>query len=135
MRWNSLLLGMAGTIALLAVGCGDGDGFATSTGSVTFDGQPVATGAISFHPLERGPAPQGAQIVGGRFHIRTLPGRHRVEIIASRPQVGGVELTPGMPRQEQYIPARYNAASTLEADVTPRGPNAFTFDLSTAEEK
>ena len=66
MRWNSLLLGMAGTIALLAVGCGDGDGFATSTGSVTFDGQPVATGAISFHPLERGPAPQGAQIVGGK---------------------------------------------------------------------
>ena len=135
MRRNNLLLGLAGTIALLAVGCSSGDGLVTSTGSVSCDGKPVATGAISFHPLEQGPAPQGAQIVGGKFRIRTLPGRHRVEIVAGRPQAGGMELTPGMPRLEQYIPSRYNAASTLEADVTPRGPNAFTFDLSTSDAK
>jgi len=95
----------------------------------------VATGAISFHPLEQGTAPQGAQIVGGRFRIRTLPGRYRVDIVAGRPQAAGKELTPGMPRLEQYIPERYNAASVLEADVTPRGPNTFTFALSTSDAK
>lgn len=132
---TSVLYGLAGVLALVAVGCGRGDGFVTSTGTVTFDGKPVPTGAVSFHPLEQGTAPQGAQIVDGRFRIRTLPGRYRVEIVAGRPQAGGEELTPGMPRLEQYIPDRYNAASTLEADVTPRGRNAFTFDLSSSDAK
>lgn len=130
---TSVLYGLAGVLALVAVGCGRGDGFVTSTGTIAFDGKPVPTGAVSFHPLEQGTAPQGAQIVDGRFRIRTLPGRYRVEIVAGRPQAGGAELTPGMPRLEQYIPDRYNAASTLEADVTPRGRNAFTFDLSSAD--
>jgi hypothetical protein len=132
---NDFLHGLVGALAIVAVGCGRGDGFVASTGSVTFDGTPVATGAISFHPLEQGTAPQGAQIIGGRFRIRTLPGRYRVEIVAGRPQAGGEELTPGMPRLEQYIPKRYNAASVLEADVTPRGRNAFTFDLLWADAK
>jgi hypothetical protein len=133
MRSNRLLRGLAGTLALVAGGCGSADGLVTSTGRVTCDGQPVATGAISFHPLEGNTAPQGARIVAGRFRIRTVPGRHRVEIVAGRPQAGAAELTPGMPRQEQYIPPRYNAASTLDADVARRGRNAFTFDLSTAQ--
>jgi len=132
---NDFLRGLVGAIALVAVGCGRGDGFVTSTGRVAFDGTTVPAGAISFHPLEQGAAPQGAQIVDGRFRIRTLPGRYRVEIVAGRPQAGGEELTPGMPRLEQYIPDRYNAASVLEADVTPRGRNAFTFDLSTPDAK
>lgn len=132
---NNCLCGLVVALALVAVGCGKGDGFVTSTGSVTFDGTPVATGAISFHPLEQGTAPQGAQIVGGRFRIRTLPGRYRVEIVAGRPQAGGEELTPGMPRLEQYIPGRYNAASVLDADVTPRGRNSFAFDLLSANAK
>lgn len=133
---NSVVLKLSWPIALLAsIGCGSGDGFVASTGSVTFDGTPVAAAAISFHPLDQGAAPQGAQIIAGRFRIRTLPGRYRVEIVAGRPQAGGEELTPGMPRLEQYIPDRYNAASVLEADVTPRGPNAFTFVLSTSDVK
>ncbi len=135
MHLNRLIHGLAALFVALAVGCGRGDGFVASNGSVTFDGTPVATGAVSFHSLEQANAPQGARIVGGRFRIRTLPGRYRVEIVAGRPQVGGEELTPGMPRLEQYIPERYNAASVLEADVTPRGRNAFTFDLSSADAK
>lgn len=125
--------GLLGLIVLLIGGCGGGDGLVTSSGSVTCDGKPVETGAISFHPLVQGQAPQGAAIVAGRFRIRTLPGRHRVEVVASRPQAGGEELTPGMPRQEQYIPDRYNADSQLEAEITQGGRNTFTFELSTAK--
>jgi len=132
---NSFLRGLVGALAFAAVGCSRGDGFVASTGSVAFDGKPVPTGAIAFHPREHGAAPQGAQISDGRFRIRTLPGRYRVEIVAGRPQAGGAELTPGMPRLEQYIPDRYNAASVLEADVAPRGRNAFTFDLSSSNVK
>lgn len=115
-------------LAMMAVGC-SGDGLITSTGSVSCDGKPVAEGAISFHPLDATIAPQGGQIVGGGFRIRTAPGRHRVEIRASRPKEGAVELTPGATPREQYIPARYNDESSLEAEVTPQGPNTFTFEL------
>jgi hypothetical protein len=38
-----------------------------------------------------------------------------------------------MPRQEQYIPSRYNAASVLEAHANGWWWNHFAFDLSTAE--
>lgn len=120
-----------GVIALMIAGC-SGTGFVTSSGLVRCDGEPVSSGAISFHPLDGKSSPQGAAIVGGRYRIRTQRGRHRVEIVATRPQQGGVELTPGMTPQEQYIPSRYNAASTLEAEVKGWS-NVFSYDLSTAE--
>lgn len=123
-RWMVLL-----SLTVLAAACA-GDGLVTSTGSVVCDGQPVDTGAISFHPVEGRLAPQGGQIVAGRFRVRTLPGRHRVEIRASRPKAGGVELTPGALPREQYIPARYNDESTLEVEVSPLRVNEFTFHLA-----
>jgi hypothetical protein len=33
---------------------------------------------------------------------------------------------------EQFVPARYNAASTLEIEVSPDGPNVFDFDLKSS---
>lgn len=121
-------------VAAVVVGC-SGGGLVTSTGLVRCDGDPVVTGAISFHPLEGRARPLGGRIVAGRFRVRVPRGRYRVEIVATRPRPGGEELTPGMPPQEQYIPVRYNAASTLEADVRGWWSNSFTFDLSTADGK
>jgi len=116
---------------LIATGC-SGSGLITTSGRVRCDGEPVSSGAISFHPVNGTSAPQGAAIVGGRYRIRTTRGRYRVEIVATRPQPGGVELTPGMTPQEQYIPTRYNAASTLEAEVKGWWSNHASYDLSTA---
>lgn len=115
-------------LAVVALGCSS-DGLLTSTGGISYDGKPVADGTISFHPLEATIAPQGGQIVAGRFRIRTAPGRHRVEIRAVRPKAGAVELTPGATPREQYIPSRYNDESSLEAEVTPQGQNTFMFEL------
>jgi len=119
-------------IALLVAGCSS-KSLVTVKGFVRCDGEPVASGAISFHPAEGTSAPQGSRVVAGRFRIRIPRGRYRVQIVATRPQQGGVELTPGMPRQEQYIPSRYNAASVLEADANGWWWNHFAFDLSTSE--
>ena len=110
------------------VGCSS-DGRVGSSGMITYDGQPLADGAISFHPIDTSLAPEGGLIINGAFQIRSRPGRHRVEIYASRPKVGVVELTPGMTPTEQFIPARYNADSSLEVDVIERGPNRFSFEL------
>jgi hypothetical protein len=119
-------------IALLIAGCSS-KGLITVKGFIRCDGEPVASGAISFHPVEGNSSPQGSQIVAGRFRVRIPRGRYRVQIVATRRQQGEVELTPGMPRQEQYIPSRYNAASVLEADANGWWWNHFAFDLSTAE--
>jgi hypothetical protein len=119
-------------ITLLVAGCSS-KGLVTAKGFVRCDGEPVASGAISFHPAEGTSPPQGSRIVAGQFRVRIPRGRYRVQIVATRPQQGGVELTPGMPRQEQYIPSRYNAASSLEAHANGWWWNHFAFDLSTAE--
>ena len=119
-------------IALLVAGC-SGKGLITVKGYVRCDGEPVASGGISFHPTEGSSSPQGSQVVAGRFRVRIPRGRYRVQILATRRQQGGVELTPGMPRQEQYIPSRYNAATVLEVDANGWWWNSFTFDLSTAK--
>jgi hypothetical protein len=52
--------------------------------------------------------------------------------VASRPKPDAVEITPGMKPLEQFVPARYNAASTLEIEVSPDGPNVFDFDLKSS---
>jgi hypothetical protein len=38
----------------------------------------------------------------------------------------------GVPLYEDYIPSAFNAASTLEIDVTAAGPNVFDFDLKSS---
>lgn len=116
-------------VVVVTLGC-SGDGLVVTSGSVSWDGKPLAAGIISFHPENPRIAPQGGQIVGGRFRIRTAPGRHRVEIRASRPKAGAVELTPGATSREHYIPPRYNDESTLEADVSADRVNDFTFHLT-----
>lgn len=119
--------------AVLAVaGCGRSE-LVSCSGRVTFDGQPIATGSIAFRPLEPGVPPQGGRIVDGGFTLRCRPGRHRVEILASRVKSGAEELTPGMKPMEQYIPARYNDESKLTVDVGPAGENQLAFELSSKE--
>jgi len=116
-------------IVLIMAGCSS-DGLVMSTGTVTCDGQTVADGAISFHPFEKGVAPQGGRIISGEYSIRGRPGRQRVEIVASRPKANAPELTPGMKPMEQFLPARYNtwmspptAATSSTSTCRPRRPS------------
>lgn len=105
----------------------------TSTGTVTFDGRPVETGMIVFLPPDSAVAPEGAPIASGRFTVVGRRGRRRVQIRGTRPVPP--ERLPrtmarfdGLPVHEDYIPAAFNTASTLEVEVTA-GPNVFDFDL------
>jgi len=41
----------------------------------------------------------------------------------------GAGQSPGMTPLEQFIPARYNDASSLEAEVSTKSRQQFTFDL------
>ena len=69
-RHYSLLLLAAG---LLFVGCSpriDEAGRHNIRGKVTYDGNPVTTGTVTFSPLET-KAPEGAQRAGGVTHIQS----------------------------------------------------------------
>jgi hypothetical protein len=97
------------------------------SGTVTWEGAPIPHGDIRFFPLDPHITPTAGKIIDGAYAFEARPGEKRVEITSYR--LSG-KLTPaGKPIGEMYIPDRYNANSTLTADVTFDGDNQFNFDL------
>lgn len=130
-RWILLFIGV-----MAANGCLPANRI-RSTGTVRFDGHPVETGAVVFQPVGSGGTPAGGLIRSGSFSLEGPAGRQRVEIRGTRAvdQSRLPRTMPrfeGMPVHEDFIPSVYNTASTLEVEVTPDGPNVFTFDLPAA---
>jgi hypothetical protein len=100
------------------------------TGTVTWNGKPLPQGHITFEHEGGALAPDAGTIKDGMFEVMVKPGNKLVRINASRERPGA-KFDPAMgavPR-EAYIPARYNAETTLRATVTPEGPNTFTYTL------
>ncbi len=128
---------IVGTMFLVAIaicsGCGQSP--VVVSGSVTYRGQPVPKGAITFTPIEGTVASTTmTAIVDGKYSIepaRALPaGTYRVSITAIR---GGSGRVVGAPvrndktpppdpaTEQQYIPAKYNMQSELK--ITVEGGN------------
>jgi hypothetical protein len=117
-------------------GCGGTDR-RPLVGSVTLDNKPLPTGLIQFEPAEGDGRATGAVIAAGRYEIPANlglpPGRYRVRIQAVEEAApappdaapGDVFLPPG----KDLIPARYNAATELSAEITPSGGSAHDFHL------
>lgn len=124
-------------IAFVVSGCNESPRNAVS-GTVTFEGQPLADGYVMFVPLNGTPGPTaGANIKDGKFEVEqqgsVFAGDFRVEIVASRPsnrKVLSQESGKMVTVPEQYIPIRYNQESELQASVEPGGKNQFDFSLS-----
>ena len=111
-------------------------------GTVSLDGRPLQKGAIQFNPLPGTPGPTaGGEIADGRFAI--LPsggpfaGKFSVQITAAG-STGRKVLDLFSKRMideyVQYLPARYNSRSQLQAEVTAAGPNRFDFALTSEKE-
>jgi hypothetical protein len=110
---------------LTLAGCGPADGIykVIVSGNVSYDGQPVSNGQITFYPADttRGPV-STAMIKDGKYVADSkggVPvGRHQVKIEGYRkPQT----VPPGMSAEdlgrEQYLPAKYNANSELTTEI------------------
>lgn len=124
-------------VALAAVGCGGEGGaktFAVS-GAVTFNGQPVPDGQITFRDTKAGKAFTGP-IKDGKYDVKAEAGDMWVEIVASRVVPGKVDskTNPGIdePVSEMYIPRQYNAETKLTAKVDSSS-RTFPFDLVSAK--
>ena len=119
------------SIVLVAclIGCGD-DGIQIS-GQVTFEGEAVEQGTISFIDTGSTAPPDAAVIANGSYSLQTSPGNKRVEIRASRPLPPERQTNPEMGLvYDDYIPAAFNRESTLTANVTPDGEREFDFHLT-----
>jgi hypothetical protein len=133
-------------ILLACAGCGArGDGLPRQPidGSVTLDGQPLATGFITFTPASGQPTQSGGVIKSGKFSVARdqgpVPGKYSVTINSASMEVNlpPEEVKTGLPghvppnRARDPIPDKYNARTTLTADVKEGGGNSFQFDLKT----
>jgi hypothetical protein len=139
-RWLPL------AILVAFAGCGaasDGLPRQPISGTVSLDGQPLATGVITFTPAADQATQSGGIITGGTFAVPRaqgpVPGKYAVSISSASAQasVPPDEAKTGMPghvapsRGRDPIPDKYNARTTLTADVKEGGGNQFQFDLKT----
>jgi hypothetical protein len=147
MRSLRALGGQLSLVILVAcAGCSSaGDGLPRQPidGTVTLDGQPLATGFITFTPAAGQPTQSGGIITGGRFSVPRdqgpVPGKYSISINSASAEVTlpPEEVKTGLPghvppnRTRDPIPDKYNAKTTLTAEVKEGGGNSFQFDLKT----
>jgi hypothetical protein len=101
------------------------------TGKVTFNGEPVKEGRITFKMSgPNGRAYSGA-ITDGSYDLKSEAGSAAVEITASRIVPGKFDKSNGTPEPvgEMYIPAKYNSATTLTKQVEAKS-NDISFELT-----
>lgn len=140
-------IALAGLLGLLAAaglaGCGgasDDLPRQAVSGTVSFDGQPLAQGRIVFQPAsDDAKVAAGAIIQDGRYAISRsegpTPGSYQVSITSSAPGAEGPAPPPGAeetkPRKAatELIPSQYNSKTTLTAKVEAGKDNTFPFEL------
>jgi hypothetical protein len=127
------------TIGLI-VGCGESIEFPETfpvSGKVTYKGEPVPKGTITFQPDE-GQAAVGEIQSDGTYKLSTfgegdgaLPGHHRVFVIANTADPTKIPgSSPGWKPPKDLVPKKYNKLETsgLQANVE-KGPTEVDFDL------
>jgi hypothetical protein len=94
------------------------------SGTVKFKGEPLKAGVIQFQPKSQGSSTAGAAgIVDGKYSIvkaeGLVPGSYQVTITSvaeAAKQTGGMPGDP-VPPPKEPIPAKYNAKTTLTAEI------------------
>lgn len=130
-----LSLSMLFAAFVLATGCSKQDpNRGEVVGVVTVDGQPAASGAVAFSPVDGQSPSSGGKIVNGEYSVKASTGTVKVAIRVPR-VVGERKLyntpdSPVQPLMEETLPPEYNDRTTLTFDVKP-GVNEQNFDLKT----
>jgi len=121
-----LACGMISFTLLAVVGCSDGGPVRASIqGTITWQGEPIEDGKISFIPQNGGPEAI-AKIVDGKYQLPKSEGPslgiNRIAILGLRnlgPQEAGPPHPPGtlIEATQQFIPSEYNNSSQLTAEI------------------
>jgi hypothetical protein len=113
-------------------------GLAAVSGTITFNGSPLASAQICFE--ENGSFAYGVSDKNGRYHLWTdtyhtgcMPGVKTVRIWTTLRGPGFNELLAengaNTPAGKEIIPVHYNKESTLSATIEKNGSHTFNFDL------
>jgi hypothetical protein len=121
-------------VCFVASGCTDGK--SSVTGSVTLDGHPIASGAITFIKQDSNLAREGAVITDGAFHAILPPGNYKLElnaqkVVGKRKQKAFDGTDEEVPIMEEAFPPRYNSQSELLQEIK-QGANTVKLDLKTS---
>jgi hypothetical protein len=120
---HSLRFSVCGFVLLAClVGCGQRDGRIAISGTVSYDGQPVNKGIVTFVPADgKGPT-AAATIVDGKYSVKVAPGKKVVKIegfkVTGQRHYNKNPNSPMVDQQEQIIPPCYNAKSELTREIT-----------------
>ena len=126
----------AAAVVFAASGCSKGRGLDLHpvSGTVTFDGQPIEDGYITFRAVSGDPRGFAGPIKQGAYSAKALATPMKVSITAFREVPGTfVQPAPDLPKEparEQFIPARYNEATELKADIPSGGIKQLDFSLT-----
>ena len=128
-------------LALVTFGC-RGSELASVSGEVTYGGQPVEAGMLTFEPTkaEADSPSRNVPIREGRYEVQgeagLAPGTYLVRITAADLSKTGVDASAGPHARVEFVPllpAAWNATSKLTIDVKP-GANLFHFRGNRGEE-
>jgi hypothetical protein len=124
-------------VAPIVVTCvlsGCGPEYATVTGRVTLDGEPLPNATVSFMPEDEGGHPSfGRTEADGSYSLQethrldgALPGKYTVRITTY--VEGNPDVAPPIPTVPERVPAKYNIETVLTEEVKP-GENVLDFPL------
>jgi hypothetical protein len=114
----------------LAAGCNSGPRLLGFHGEVSYQGKPIEKGTIEFIPTDntRGPS-VGGPITNGRYDVLAARGAreggtYQVRITALKKTGKKIPNIidpkgPPMELEDNFIPLKYNRASSLKVTVTP----------------
>lgn len=114
------------TILICTVGCSKKEKKYTVTGTVTYQGELVPMGSISFDP-GNGKSPDGAPFENGKYTAQVRAGKMTVRITGSKlaPPVKG---DPDAPGYVDYIPVKHHAESTLTVEINGDATHDFKLE-------
>ena len=119
--------------ASAAAGCSS-DRRAGVEGKVTYGGEPIEVGTITFIPKAKDAIKSGGLIENGAYSVDAkvgpAPGPHRVEIRWAKAtgKKSRNEFGEEVSNRQEGLPEKYHANSTLTADIKP-GKNEIDFPL------
>jgi len=115
---------------LLLAGCGpSGPAMYPVSGKVTFNGETLPDGYVTFTSKDRSTRDAAGPIVDGEYSFEAEAGEYDVRVESSQ-YVDTPNPVMGMNPKVNIIPEKYNDQTTLTATVTPDGNNTFDFPLT-----
>jgi hypothetical protein len=113
----------------LSAGCGGSGKGVTASGTVTFNGQPVAKGYVTCYPEDGKSPPAGGEIVDGRFSVPNVtPGKNKL-LVSSQPSTKAPDSMGDVKKSSGPVEGAIQAKDEGNSQVIDIGPDSNNLKL------